>query len=212
MVSDIEAARNLCDVSSAEEAVLTIAAETDRHFTAGDPMPAVARVVAPGNPTLGVMLPYTPLHHLILRGLNGETLVMTSGNASDEPIAYEDEDAVARLAGIADLFLTHDRPIHLRCDDSVTRIVAGTELPVRRSRGYAPSPLELPVPCPVPTLALGGQMKVTFALGRGRHAFLSHHLGDLDYYEAYRALYRVDQALPAVVRFHARIDCARPPS
>ena len=95
------------------------------------------------------MLPYTPLHHLLLRELDGAPLVMTSGNRSDEPIAYEDDDAVARLAGIADLFLTHDRPIHLRCDDSVTRIVAGDELPLRRSRGYAPRPARaaVAVPC-----------------------------------------------------------------
>lgn len=84
------------------------------------------------------MLPYTPLHHLILSELDGKPLVMTSGNRSDEPIAYEDDDAIARLTDIADLFLTHDRPIHLRCDDSVTRVVAGIELPLRRSRGYAP--------------------------------------------------------------------------
>ena len=93
---------------------------------------------------------------------------MTSGNASDEPIAYEDDDAVARLAGIADLFLTHNRPIHLRCDDSVTRIVAGDRAAGTAVARLRPGPLELPVPCPVPTLALGGQLKATFALGRGR--------------------------------------------
>jgi hydrogenase maturation protein HypF len=114
-------------------------------------------------------------------------LVMTSGNRSDEPIAYEDGDALRRLAGIADLFLTHDRPIHVRCDDSVTRLVDGRELPVRRSRGYAPEPIRLPRECSIPILAVGGQHKTTFALGRGRHAFLSHHLGDLDHYDAYRA-------------------------
>ena len=112
---------------------------------------------------------------------------MTSGNRSDEPIAYQD-DAVEKLAGIADLFLTHDRPIHVRCDDSVTRVVDGVELPVRRSRGYAPRPIALPFECPRPILAVGGQLKATFALGRGRQAFLSHHLGDLDHYEAYAGL------------------------
>ena len=114
-------------------------------------------------------------------------LVMTSGNRSDEPIAYDDGDARARLSGIADVFLTNDRPIHLRCDDSVTRVVAGAESPIRRSRGDAPQPLRLPLACRRPTLAVGGQLKATFALGRGRHAFLSHHIGDLDHYEAYRA-------------------------
>jgi hydrogenase maturation protein HypF len=147
----------------------------------------VAEEVAPRNPYLGVMLPYTPLHHLLLRAAGGGPLVMTSGNRSDEPIAYRDDDATERLASIADLFLVHDRPIHVRCDDSVTRVVAGAELPVRRSRGYAPRPIELPFDCPRPILAVGGQLKATFALGRGRQAFLSHHLGDLDHYEAYRA-------------------------
>ena len=133
------------------------------------------------------MLPYTPLHHLLLCELGGIPLVMTSGNQSDEPISYDDRDACERLAGIANFFLTHDRPIHLRCDDSVTRVVAGAELPIRRSRGDAPRSISLPVECRRPTLALGGQLKTTFAMGRGHHAFLSHHIGDLDHYEAYRA-------------------------
>ena len=144
----------------------------------------------PRNPWLGVMLPYTPLHHLLMLAVGDMPLVMTSGNRSDEPIAYQDGEALERLAGIADLFLVHDRPIHVRCDDSVTRVVDGSELPVRRSRGYAPRPVVLPVECPRPILATGGQLKVTFALGRGNQAFLSHHMGDLDYYEAYRAYVR----------------------
>src|SRR5262249_18796076 len=150
----------------------------------------IATEVAPRNPWLGVMLPYTPLHHLLLRAVDGMPLVMTSGNRSDEPIAYQDDEAREKLAGIADLFLVHDRPIHVRCDDSVTRVVDGSELPVRRSRGYAPRPVALPVACPRPVLATGGQLKVTFALGRGNQAFLSHHMGDLDYYEAFRAFVR----------------------
>jgi hydrogenase maturation protein HypF len=165
---------------------------------------AVAEAVAPGNPWLGVMLPYTPLHHLLLRAVGGTPLVMTSGNRADEPIAYQD-DAPAKLAGIADLFLVHDRPIHVRCDDSVTRVVDGDELPVRRSRGYAPRPLDLPFPCPRPLLAVGGQFKATFALGRGRQAFLSHHLGDLDHYDAYRAFER-DVALYEQL-FAVRPEC-----
>src|SRR5207253_4092833 len=121
----------------------------------------LADAIAPRNRRLGVMLPYTPLHHLLLHAI-GRPLVMTSGNRSDEPIAHEDSDAIERLRGIADLFLTHDRPIHVRCDDSVTRIVDGAESPIRRSRGYAPQSIRLPVPCPVPLLAVGGQMKGTF--------------------------------------------------
>ena len=144
----------------------------------------IADGVSPGNPCLGIMLPYTPLHHLLLEAVGGIPLVMTSGNRSDEPIAFENHDALSRLDGIADLFLIHDRPIHVRCDDSVTRVVDRTESLVRRSRGYAPQPIGLPLACPHPILAVGGQLKSTFALGRGRHAFLSHHLGDLDHYAA----------------------------
>src|SRR6202007_1486637 len=96
---------------------------------------AVAEDVAPRNGWLGVMLPYTPLHHLLLRSAGQTPLVMTSGNRSDEPIAYRDDEALEQLGGIADLFLVHDRPIHVRCDDSVTRVVEGVELPLRRSRG-----------------------------------------------------------------------------
>ena len=132
------------------------------------------------------MLPYTPLHHLLLRAVGDTPLVMTSGNRSDEPIAYED-DVVEKLAGIADLFLVHDRAIHVRCDDSVSRVVDGVELPVRRSRGYAPQPMPLPMECPRPILAVGGQLKVTVALGSGGQAFIGHHMGDLDHYEAYEA-------------------------
>ena len=161
----------------------------------------LAHSVAPGNPWLGLMLPYTPLHHLLLRELSGIPLVMTSGNRSDEPIAYRDEEALSSLAGIADIFLVHDRPIHIRCDDSVTRVVAGCELPLRRSRGNAPLPIRLPVSCQVPTLALGGQMKAVFALGRGQNAILSHHIGDLDHYEATRSY------VEAIDHYERLFDC-----
>ncbi len=189
MVEDVAAVRQFCESNDAERELL----ESPRrpivllHKRADC---SIADEVAPRNPCLGVMLPYTPLHHLLLRGCGGMPLVMTSGNRSDEPIAYRDEDAIDRLTGIADLFLIHNRPIHVRCDDSVTRIVDGTELPVRRSRGYAPRPIAIPVKCPMPILAVGGQMKATFAIGRGRQAFVSHHMGDLDYYEAYSAFVR----------------------
>jgi hydrogenase maturation protein HypF len=189
MVPDLPAAERLGEVGPAERELLTSPAcpiVLLRKRTPG----AVAEEVAPRNPWLGVMLPYTPLHHLLLRAAGGTPLVMTSGNRSDEPIAYRDDEALEKLAGIADCFLVHDRPIHVRCDDSVTRVVEGRELPVRRSRGYAPRPIALPFECPAPVLAVGGQLKATFALGRGRQAFLSHHLGDLDHYEASRAFVR----------------------
>jgi hydrogenase maturation protein HypF len=186
MVRDLAAAEQLCEIGSAERALLQ-SRRAPIVLLYIRPSAAVAEAVAPDNPCLGVMLPYTPLHHLLLHDLGGLPLVMTSGNRSDEPIAYEDADALKRLHGIADFFLTHDRPIHVRCDDSVTRVAVGAELPLRRSRGYAPQPLTLPFDCPRPLLALGGQPKATFALARGRHAFLSHHLGDLDQYQAMRA-------------------------
>jgi hydrogenase maturation protein HypF len=179
----------LCDVSVAERDLL-ISPRRPIVLVRQRSRTSIAEAVAPRNPHLGIMLPYTPIHHLLLYELAGTPLVMTSGNRSDEPIAYEDDEALQRLAGIADLFLSHDRPIRVRCDDSVTRCVDATELPLRRSRGYAPQPLTLPLECPQPTLAVGGQFKGAFALGRGSHAFLSHHLGDLDHFDAYRAFKR----------------------
>jgi hydrogenase maturation protein HypF len=186
MVADLEAVQELCELDAAERDLLLSPRRPIVLLRKCRP-DCVAEEVAPRNPWLGVMLPYTPLHHLLLCAVAGIPLVMTSGNRSDEPIAYRDDEALGQLAGIADLFLVHDRPIHVRCDDSVTRVVAGAELPVRRSRGYAPQPITLPLGCPVPILAVGGLLKATFALGRDRQAFLSHHLGDLDHYQAYRA-------------------------
>jgi hydrogenase maturation protein HypF len=146
----------------------------------------VASAVAPGIKELGVMLPYTPLHHLLLAAV-GEPIVLTSGNVSDEPIAYRDDDARARLGPIADRVLTHDRPIHIRVDDSVVRSVDGAPYVLRRSRGYAPAPITLPFASPASVLACGAELKSTIALARGRRAFLSHHIGDLKNYAAYRS-------------------------
>ena len=143
------------------------------------PDAGLADAVAPGTDWLGLMLPYTPLHHLLLAAA-GRPLVMTSGNLSDEPIAHRDDDALDRLGGIADAFLTHDRPIHTRVDDSVVRVVRGAPVPVRRSRGFVPRPVRLPVPAPAHVLAVGAELKNTVCLARGDRAFLSHHVGDLE--------------------------------
>ena len=136
---------------------------------------AVAASVAPGTVWLGLLLPYTPLHHLLAADV-GRPLVLTSGNRSDEPIAIDNAEARERLAGIADAFLGHDRAIHRRCEDSVVR----ASFPIRRSRGFAPDAVRLPVPAPEPLLAAGGELKATFCVARGDEAFLSPHLGDLD--------------------------------
>jgi hydrogenase maturation protein HypF len=186
MVMDEQAAELLVDLCPAERKLLGSTPRPIVLLRKHQPIP-IAEEVAPSNPFLGIMLPCTPLHHLLLRELTGRSLVMTSGNRSNEPIAYDDADAIRRLGCIADLFVVHNRPIHVRCDDSVTRIVAGTEMPLRRSRGYAPAPISLPVRCSVPILAVGGQLKGAFALGRGYHAFVSQHLGDLDHFAAYRS-------------------------
>ena len=144
--------------------------------------------VAPGQRTLGFMLPYTPLHLLLLEPDPGfpEVLVMTSGNLSEEPIAYRDEEAAERLAELADGFLMHDRPIHMRVDDSVARVQPERPYFIRRARGYAPDPLPLPLPA-APILATGAELKNTFCLARDRYAFLSHHIGDMENYETLRS-------------------------
>ena len=190
MVPDIEEARRLCEVDSAAGAVLTSAHRPivllPRRDGARGDYETVAPAVAPGNDSLGLVLPYTPLHTLLAEALR-RPFVLTSGNVSDEPIAYIDADADARLGGIVDATLTHDRPIHTRTDDSVVRLFRGREYPVRRSRGYVPHPVPLPVALDRPVLGCGAELKNTFCLARGRHAFLSHHIGDLENYETYRS-------------------------
>jgi hydrogenase maturation protein HypF len=189
MVGDLNSARALCEIDTAEEELL-MSPRRPIVLLRKRGSAFVADEVAPGNPRLGVMLPYTPLHHLLMREMDGLPLVMTSGNRSDEPIVCDEAEAIEVLCGICDLFLTHDRPIHVRCDDSVTQMIGGVESPVRRSRGYAPQPIALPVECNSPILAVGGQLKGAFAFGNGRRAILSHHMGDMDHFKAFRAFER----------------------
>lgn len=161
---------------------------------AGRPVP---EALAPGSPDLGVMLPYTPLHHLLLAAPGPDLLVMTSANLSGEPIVTEDREALERLAPLVDGWLTHDRPIHVPCEDSVVRVVDGEQLPLRRSRGYAPLPIPLPVPVR-PALAVGGDLKNTFALAEDGYAWLSGHIGDMDDLATLRAFDRAVEQLGTV--------------
>ncbi|MFG3436873.1 carbamoyltransferase HypF [Nonomuraea sp. NPDC047897] len=185
LAADLPAVRELCEAGEAAARLLTgpRAPIVLLPRRAGAP---VAPSVAPGSGELGVLLPYTPLHHLLARRL-ARPYVLTSGNVSDEPIVYEDADAPARLGGIADAFLSHDRPIRAPADDSVVRMFRGAALPVRRARGYAPEPFTLPWPVPRPVLACGAAQKSTFCLAGGRHAVVSQHFGDLESYRTLRA-------------------------
>ncbi|MGA3082777.1 MAG: carbamoyltransferase HypF, partial [Terracidiphilus sp.] len=178
MVRDLEAARAVCALTAEEEALLTSAARPivlARRRDGG----GVAEAVAPGIPWLGVFLPYAPLQHLLFAGARVRALVMTSANLSEEPIAIDNDEALARLGGIADAFLMHDREILQRCDDSVTAVVDGAPQLIRRARGYVPLGVPLPFDAP-PLLAVGGHLKNVFALARGGFAYQSQHLGDLE--------------------------------
>ena len=185
MAADLAAAADLAEVDAAAAALLTSPARPivllPRKRTS-----TVAPAAAPANRQLGVMLPYTPLHHLLLAAL-ARPMVLTSGNVSDEPIVYRDDEARDTLKGIADAFLTHDRAIHVRTDDSVARSFRGRPMLLRRSRGYVPEPLAVATGFPRPVLACGAELKNTFCLARGRHAFVSQHIGDLENAETLRS-------------------------
>jgi hydrogenase maturation protein HypF len=189
LAPDVEAARALVELAPEDEALL-LSRERPIVLAPRRRRARVAASVAPGSPELGVMLPYSPLHHLVAADA-GTALVLTSGNVSDEPIAYRDEDALGRLAGIADLFVLHDRPIQTRTDDSVVRTVdvGGHRRPLllRRSRGYVPARLELPCETRRPLLACGAQLKNTFCVAKGARAWVGHHVGDLENYETLRS-------------------------
>jgi len=203
MVASLDAARALAEPGPAEEALL---ASVERPIVLcrrrggraegaqlaapdqpdGSAPPPLAPEVAPDSPLVGLLLPYAPLHQLLLAEA-GVPLVMTSGNLSEEPIAFEDAEALSRLGSIADLFLLHDRPIASRCDDSVARVVAGRPLVMRRSRGWVPRPVRTRHRFGRPVLGVGAQLKNTFCLARGDEATLGPHVGDLDNLETYAA-------------------------
>ncbi len=185
MVRDLAEAETVAELSDEESALLTSIERpivlVRRRETAG-----LASEVAEDTPLVGIFLPYTPLHHLLLREA-GAPLVMTSGNVSDEPMAITNEEALQRLEGIADLFLMHNRGIETRADDSVARVIGGAPMLLRRARGYVPRGIELAVGFDEPILAVGAHLKNAICLGTDRHAFLGPHVGDLDTLETVRS-------------------------
>ncbi len=194
LVADLDVARRHAHIDDAEAAVLTSAARPIVLLRRRRDAP-VAEAVAPGSPLLGLMLPYSPIHHLLLAPVPNveapvpDALVLTSANRSDAPICFTEDDAVQRLPHLCDAVLDHDRPIHVPCDDSVVRVVDNRELPIRRSRGYAPLPVDLGRIGP-PVLAVGGELKNTFCLTDGARAYLSGHIGDMETLETMRAFER----------------------
>lgn len=217
MCADLEAARRLCAVTPLEERAL-VSPERPillmSRTAAADTL--IAEGVAPANPYLGVMLPYTPLHHLLLEAI-GRPIIATSGNLSDEPICIDEHEALLRLRGIADLFLVHNRPIARHVDDSVVRLLMGREQVLRRSRGFAPLPVPLPVSTDVEPviLAVGAHLKNALALTIQNSAYISQHIGDLDTEAARRAhrtaacdLCKLYEASPSVVAADMHPDYA----
>jgi hydrogenase maturation protein HypF len=192
MVPDLATARRIAEVDDAEEEALRSPARPIVLCRRRTDAP-VSDLVAPGNPLVGLMLPYSPLHHLLFLPVPGSgvrppaAVVLTSGNVADERICFEDDDARVRLAGLADAVCTHDRPIESPCDDSVVRVTDGHAVPIRRSRGFAPLPIRLPVPV-APTVALGGELKATICVASGTHAWISQHIGDLGSLDTEQAL------------------------
>jgi hydrogenase maturation protein HypF len=196
MCPTLQLVQALCEVSEAEQNLLS---STEcpivllRRRRSGQNDHQIALAVAPGNPNLGVMLPYSPLHHLLMAEL-GFPVVATSGNLSDEPICVNEQEAITRLSGIADSLLVHNRPIARPVDDSVVRIVADRELVLRRARGYAPLPVRFPRPL-LPALAVGAHLKNTVATSVDQDVYVSQHIGDLETLEATRAFERAVEDL-----------------
>lgn len=188
MASSLDVIREHCKLSEAE-ADLLLSERRPIVLLEKSGGSSIPDAVAPGVGTFGFMLPYSPLHHLLVDGLD-RPLVMTSANVSDEPICYEDDEALERLGKIADYFLLHDRRIHMRTDDSVARVHRGSEVILRRSRGYAPAPIKTSFICERAILACGAELKNTFCLTHGDYAFVSHHIGDLENLETLESFKR----------------------
>jgi hydrogenase maturation protein HypF len=194
LVRDLAIARRYAHLDDIEAAVLSSPARPIVLLRRRRDAP-LAEAVAPGSPVVGLMLPYSPIHHLLLAPVPGahapvpHSLVLTSANRSDDPICFTEDDAAQRLPPLCDAVLDHDRPIHVPCDDSVVRVVDDRELPIRRSRGYAPLPVDLGRDGPA-VLAVGGELKNTFCLTDGGRAYLSGHIGDMETLETLQAFER----------------------
>ncbi|HJX62048.1 MAG TPA: carbamoyltransferase HypF [Dehalococcoidia bacterium] len=208
MSLDVETVRQYCDVEEGEAQLLESPARPIVLLRRRADCP-IAPEVAPGNNHIGVMLPYTPLHYLLLGGVGEPSpprplaLVMTSGNMSEEPIAIGNQEAHQRLSVLADHFLLHDRDIHVRCDDSVTRLFRGKEAILRRSRGYAPFPVRLNLDL-AEILACGAELKNTFCLTKDTYAFLSQHIGDMENYETFASFQSSIQHFQRLFRVEPR--------
>jgi len=206
MCAELEEIRRYCYLNREEENLLKSPARPivllERRLDHTGP--PIAQSVAPNNRRLGVFLPYTPLHFLLFENASYRLLVMTSGNQSDEPIVMENADARLRLNGIADYFLFHNREIYMRCDDSVTRILEGAPSPMRRARGYAPLPVFLHRSVPS-VLGTGAELKNTVCLTRGREAFLSQHIGDLENLETLRSFEHSVSHLERILEIEPRL-------
>ncbi len=205
MVRDLETAERIAVIDAAERALLT---SVERPIVLLTRRPGGGRglcdEVAPDSPLAGIMLPYTPLHHLLLEAV-GRPLVMTSGNLSEEPIVRGNAEALAQLGTIADLFLLHDRDIAARCDDSVARVIAGAPTVLRRSRGYVPRGIALARPFARPVLACGAHLKNTVCLGAGDTAYLGPHVGDLETAETYASYQESIARLETLVGIHPEV-------
>lgn len=203
----MESIRACCDVSGLEEQLLL---SPESPIVLLRSKGCSNKAIAPNNPNLGVMLPYTPLHHLLMREL-GFPVIATSGNLAGEPICIDEREAIVRLAGIADSFLVHNRPIARHVDDSVVRVILGGQQVLRRARGYAPLPLHLPNPVR-PILAVGAHLKNTIAVSTNQNIFISQHIGDLDNPEAFQAFRNVIQDLQTfyAIQPHAVVRDAHP--
>lgn len=208
MVRDFETAKSLVEINRAERKLLT-GKERPIVLLKKKPESDLGELIAPGNEFLGVMLPYSPLHYLLLSSTDEEcrsldVLVMTSGNFSNEPIIKDNDEALEKLSSLADAFLLHDRDIYVPCDDSVVRVFENHELPIRRSRGYTPFPVQLPFKLP-PILAVGGELKATFCVAKDEFAFVSQHIGDMENLETLSAFEKSVEQMRKLFRIEPEI-------